>query len=405
MELRPILSAMLRNKTGAILVAVQIAFTLAVIVNAVFIVSKRVEKMTRPNGMDVAHIIAAQVWAIDAKKDVEQMVRADMDMLRAMPGVVDATVSHQVPLSGGGWGDELKPAPGEDKSKGESVPGARYTVDEHAINTLGVTLAEGRNFRPDEIHYRPPNSSAPIDSVILTKAMAKQLFPDGRDPVGQTVYDDVDRPITIIGVLERMHGAWVGWDKLDNVMLSPEIPSGPLVRYMVRTEPGQLNILLPQVEEKLIERDPDRVIRKVQPMSEVVARSYEDDRAMSVVLGSVVTLLIVITALGIVGLASFSVKTRTKQIGTRRAVGARKLDIVRYFLVENWLITTFGVVVGVVLAVAANYVLVTRFSLDKLNPIYVPAGILGLWALGLLSVLGPARRAAAIPPAVATRTV
>jgi putative ABC transport system permease protein len=405
MELRPILSAMLRNKTGAILVAVQIAFTLAVIVNAVFIVSKRVEKMTRPNGMDVAHIITAQVWAIDAKKDVEQMVRADMDMLRALPGVVDATVSHQVPLSGGGWGDELKSHPGEEKGESQAVAGARYTVDEHAIATLGVTLAEGRNFRADEIRYRPPNSSQPIDSVILTKAMAAELFPDGRDPVGQTVYDDVDRPITVIGVLERMHGAWVGWDKLDNVMLSPEIPSGPLVRYLVRTEPGQLNTLLPQVEQKLIERDPDRVIRKVQPMSEVAARSYEDDRAMAVVLGTVVSMLIIITALGIIGLASFSVKTRTKQIGTRRAVGARKLDIVRYFLLENWLITSFGVIAGVVLAVAANYVLVTRFSLDKLNPLYVPAGILGLWALGLLSVLGPARRAAAIPPAVATRTV
>jgi putative ABC transport system permease protein len=405
MELRPILSAMLRNKTGAVLVAMQIAFTLAVIVNAVFIVSKRVEKMTRPNGMDVAHIITAQVWAIDAKKDIEQMARSDMEMLRAMPGVIDATVSHQVPLSGGGWGDELKSAPGEDKGHEQAVPGARYTVDDHAIATLGVTLAEGRNFRPDEIRYRQANSSQPIDTVILTKAMAAELFPDGRDPVGQTVYDDVDRPITIVGLIERMHGAWVGWDKLDNVMLSPEIASGPLVRYLVRTEPGQLNTLLPQVEQKLIDRDPDRVVRKVQPMSEVAARSYEDDRAMAVVLGIVVGILIVITALGIVGLASFSVKTRTKQIGTRRAVGARKIDIVRYFLLENWLITTFGVVAGVVLAVAANYVLVTRFSLDKLNPLYVPAGILGLWALGLLSVLGPARRAAAIPPAVATRTV
>ena len=140
-------------------------------------------------------------------------------------------------------------------------------------------------------------------------------------------------------------------------------------------------------------------------MSEVAARSYEDDRAMAVVLSSVVGLLIMITALGIIGLASFSVKTRTKQIGTRRAVGARKLDIIRYFLLENWMITSFGVAAGALLAVALNYVLVTEFELDKLNPFYVPAGILGLWFLGLLSVLGPARKAAAIPPAVATRTV
>jgi putative ABC transport system permease protein len=397
------MSAMLRNKTGAVLVAVQIAFTLAVIVNAVYIVSKRVEKMTRPNGMDVENIITGQIWAIDTKKDIMEMVRADMEMLRAMPGVIDATVSHQVPLSGGGWGDGLKATQGGDPNK--DVPGARYTADEHFINALGLALKSGRNFRADEIEYRPPNASKPIDSVIITDAMANELFPNGEDPVGRTVYDHIDRPITIVGVLERMHGAWVGWDKLDHVMLSPEIASGPLVRYMVRVEPGQLDALLPQVEQKLIERDNHRVIRKVQPMSDVAARSYEDDRAMAVVLSTVVGLLIVITALGIIGLASFSVKTRTKQIGTRRAVGARKLDIVRYFLLENWMITSFGVFIGSVLAVALNYVLVTQFELDKLNPLYVPAGIMGLWFLGLLSVLGPARKAAAIPPAVATRTV
>jgi putative ABC transport system permease protein len=126
---------------------------------------------------------------------------------------------------------------------------------------------------------------------------------------------------------------------------------------------------------------------------------------MAVVLVTVVVLLIAITSLGIIGLASFSVKTRTKQIGTRRAVGARKLDIVRYFLLENWMITSIGVTAGVVLAWGLNYLLVTRFELDKLSPIYVPMGILGLWFLGLASVLGPARKAAAIAPAVATRTV
>jgi putative ABC transport system permease protein len=402
MELRPILSAMLRNKTGAALVAVQIAVTLAVIVNSVFIVSKRVEKISRDTGMDVANIIAAQAWAITPEKDIMEMTREDLRVLRALPGVVAATVSHQVPLSGGGWGDELKVAPGPDA---ESAGAARYTVDEHALDALGVKLAAGRGFRADEINFRPANSSQAIASVIVTQAMADELFPGGEPAVGATVYDHLDRPIQIVGVLERMHGAWVNWDKLDQVMLSPEVASGPLVRYIVRVEPGQVDALLPQVEKALIERDGNRVVRKVQPMSEIAARSYEDDRAMAVVLVSVVALLIAVTALGIIGLASFSVKTRTKQIGTRRAVGARKLDIIRYFLLENWLITTFGVAAGVVLALGLNYWLVTAFELDKLSPAYVPMGILGLWLLGLLSVLGPARRAAAIAPAIATRTV
>jgi putative ABC transport system permease protein len=129
------------------------------------------------------------------------------------------------------------------------------------------------------------------------------------------------------------------------------------------------------------------------------------DRGMAILLSVVVGLMIVVTAVGIVGLASFSVRQRVKQIGTRRAVGARRRAIVRYFLVENWLITTAGVVVGTALTVALNYWLVTSYELERLDPLYLPVGIVGLWLVGLAAVAWPARRAAAISPAVATRTV
>src|SRR5215469_11728016 len=111
------------------------------------------------------------------------------------------------------------------------------------------------------------------------------------------------------------------------------------------------------------------------------------------------------TALGIVGLTSFSVSQRTRQIGTRRALGARRADIVRYFMTENWLITSIGVVLGSVFAVALNYWLVSLFKVSPISWYYIPAGVLGLWVLGLLAVLGPALRAAAISPAIATRSV
>ena len=76
-----------------------------------------------------------------------------------------------------------------------------------------------------------------------------------------------------------------------------------------------------------------------------------------------------------------------------------------YFLVENWVITTAGVLVGVVLATGLNYWLVTAYELEVMSWFYVPLGILSLWSVGLLAVLGPARRAARVSPAIATRTV
>jgi len=113
----------------------------------------------------------------------------------------------------------------------------------------------------------------------------------------------------------------------------------------------------------------------------------------------------VVTGVGIVGLASFSVRQRIKQIGTRRAIGARRRDIVRYFVLENLMITTVGVALGALLTLAVNYLLVVNFELERLDPVYVPAGILALWLLGLLAVAGPARKASSISPAIATRTI
>jgi len=114
---------------------------------------------------------------------------------------------------------------------------------------------------------------------------------------------------------------------------------------------------------------------------------------------------VIVTVIGIVGLAAFSVATRTKQLGTRRAIGARKFHILRYFLVENWLITSVGALIGCTLALAVGVKLSQMYMMPRLPLYYLVAGIVSVWALGLLAVVLPARRAAAIPPATATRMV
>jgi putative ABC transport system permease protein len=202
-----------------------------------------------------------------------------------------------------------------------------------------------------------------------------------------------------------MLGAWVDWDNLENVMFVPRIQTGPIGRYVVRAEPGQRDALISEIERKLASADISRAITFVRPHSYYTERSYRSDSRMVAFLTVIVVLMVSVTALGIVGLASFQVNVRTKQIGTRRAVGARKIDILRYFKIENWLLTTGGVVIGAVLAFAFGQWLSSEYSLPRLEPLYVASGVVLLWVLGQLAVFVPARRAAAIPPAIATRTV
>lgn len=403
MEFRPILSAMLRNKTGVFLVGLQIALTLAVVANAVFIIMQRVEKIGRPPGFDSPNLIFVQSYGFGPSYNHPDTVQRDLDLMRAMPGVISASAISGTPMSGGGRSSNYSVSP--DTPIGEGTNINTYDVDEHILESLGVKLAEGRGFTQQEIQYNSnPSNSDFVPSVIITRDVAKDLFGD-KPALGQTIYDGLGQTATVVGVIENMLSAWVGYEKQSHVMLLPRTPNGPQVRYVVRTEPGRSNALVPEIERKLAESNLNRAITWVRPHTWFVERSYRSDSRMVWFLGVIVALMIAVTALGIVGLASFHVNVRTKQIGTRRAVGARRIDIIRYFMVENWLLTTGGVIVGAMLAFAFGHWLSVTYSLPRLEPVYVIAGIGVLWILGQLAVFVPARRAAAIPPAIATRTV
>jgi putative ABC transport system permease protein len=398
-NIRPIASALLRNRTGATLVALQIAIGLAVLVNAVYVVQQRVEKISRPTGMDIDNVFV--VGSAGFAKDFDYLgtMTEDLAYLRSLPGVVAASPANAIPLSGGGSSNGITNVP----NKPDPESANYFEMDEQSVAALGVTLAAGRPFDASEI-LPPTQSSEWVPEVILSKPLANALFPDG-NALGKTVYDGLNSPATVVGIIENMHGSWPGWDKVDHTMLVPRLPSGPNVVYMVRAKPGQRDALMRTVEEHMGSSNPGRLLRWVRTLNYFKDNSYLDDRNMAIFLVTVTAALLAITALGIFGLATFNVSTRIRQIGTRRAVGARRMDIVRHFLVENWMVTSAGVVVGAGLALAIGYWLSVKYELPRLNLYYLVGGFVAVWILGLLAAWQPARRASAISPAVATRTV
>ncbi len=402
MGFRPMLSALLRNKTGPVLVVLQIAVTLAIVVNALFIVGQRIEKMNRDPGMDVDNVIVVYVRGFGANFDVTDSVRNDIDLIRSIPGVVAATVSNHVPLSGSGSGTGLRTTPDEAI---ESVPCARYNWSEDGLESLGIKLSRGRNFLPSEVQYILPASTPPAPpSVLVTQALADDLFGD-EDALGKTVYWGNMEGSTIVGIIGHMHGSWVGWDKLGNVVIQPGKSLAETNKYLVRVEPGMRDQLIPVIERELGESNRQRVVKSVRSLEEMAAQSYRRDRGMAVVLTIVVTLLIGLLMLVIAGLSSFHVTQRRRQIGMRRALGATRARIIREFALENWMIATAGSVLGAVLTVATAYWLETSFALPRLDWRFLPAAVAALWVVSLIAVLEPARRAASVPPAVATRSV
>jgi putative ABC transport system permease protein len=328
-------------------------------------------------------------------------VRDDMALLRQMPGIVDAAPMHQVPLSGGGSSSGYWSLP--DK-KGKDSPANYFQTDDHGVGALGVTLSGGGTFEASAVEHPDKESQTPTPVAVVSKGFSDALFP-GENALGKNFYDDQGKPMKIIGVIQHMHGSWVGWDKVDRVILFPRVGPGPGIRYLVRTAPGQIDRVMNATEVALRKRDPNRVIGKLRKMSDAKNQSYAGDSLVAVTLSVVTGLVLIFSALGIFGLATFNVNTRTRQIGTRRAVGARKGDIVRHFMTENWFVTTLGVITGCGLALAAGFWLSTQYQLPRLDLYYLVCGVIGLWIVGQLAAWQPSLKAAKVSPAMATRSV
>jgi len=396
------ISSLLRNKTGPLLVALQIAVTLAIVINATFIIAQRIEKMNRDTGIDVDNVIAVYTRGFGADFDVQGSVTNDVALLESIPGVIAATVANHVPLSGSGSGTGLRTVPDETV---EPVGTARYEWSEKGLEALGVELISGRNFFAEEVDFiRPDTESVTPPSVLVTRELAEDLFGD-EDALGKTIYWGDMKPSTIVGIIGHMHGSWVNWDKLANVVVQPGKPLYMANRYIVRVEPGLRDSLIPVIEKELGESNRRRIVKSVRSLDELAARSYRRDKGMAVILSLVISMLVCLTVLVIGGLSSFHVTQRTRQIGTRRALGATRMNIVREFLLENWLIATFGAVLGTGLSVGVAAWLQSSFQLPTLDWRYLPAGIAAVWLVSSLAVFEPARRAASVPPAVATRSV
>lgn len=409
MQIKPILSALRRHKAGTFLIAMQIALTLAIVCNALFIIHQRLAHLSEPSGVDEPHIFVIQNEWVGAStaEQADAKIREDLVVLRGLAGVQDVTPSNSYPLRGGGWDDGVKLKPDQlQDSSGASI----YFGDERFVDTLGLRLSSGRNFRPEEITGMDVRDRLAPPVVMVTKALADKLFPAG-DAVGKTIYL-IGGPTTIVGVIDLLQAQsvdrWASAFAYRSVIVPRRLGISLGGFYIVRAKPGQLDAAMRAAPKALFEHNPRRVINDedgVQSFAQIRARAYERDRGMAILMGVICVVLLAITAAGIVGLTSFWVGQRRKQIGVRRALGATRQDILRYFMTENLLISCGGVLVGALLAVAINLWLVTRFEMHRLSLVYLLAGVVILLLLGQGAVLAPAMRASRVPPVEATRSV
>ncbi|KRG66198.1 ABC transporter permease [Stenotrophomonas humi] len=406
MDIRPILVTLLRHKTASLLIVLEIALSCAIICNAVFIISNRIAELQIDSGVADDELVYLATSSLLPDVNMDALRKHDIQALSSLPGVKSASSVNQIPFGGNVWGSDVRL---DTEQVRPTTHASLYMDDGQLLQTYGLQVTEGRAFNADEYLDNSafdPNKIGPsVPAIILSRSLAQSLFP-GQSAVGQLVYvwGENQPPSPVVGIVsDLMTPGTPGsfGDRYHTMIFPIRVSNGA---YALRTTPDQRDAVLAAAVAALNASDPNRIIEQKDTLAQMRADFHRRDRAVIWLLLAVCIALLAVTAFGIIGLASFWVQQRTKQIGIRRALGATRQHILRYFQVENFILSSAGIVLGLLLAYSLNMLLMSRYELPRLPLAYLPAAAVLLWVLGQIAVFGPARRAAAIPPAVATRS-
>ena len=421
MNLPPILAALRKHKAGVFLIGLQVALTLAIVCNLLHIVVSNTELIHRPTGLDENNLFLVGQSFVNAPlgddkaalEKLDSMQQTDLAALRDLPDVEVVSPVSSMPLTGDDSIANVSLKPAQLHGLAQA---ALFWVGDQIVPTFGLHLIAGRNFTRADVRHIDPYAKTAPPLVIVSKALAAKLYPNG-DAVGQPIWlNENTAPSTIIGVVARLFTSQqeVHSERAYYTIMIPARLDSASTFYAVRARPGRMQHAMNAAREVLFRVDPLRIMQPTGKYSISGLHTFEDIRTkgyaleISVVkiLTAISLILLAVTGVGMAGLTSFWVSQRRKQIGIRRALGARKIDILRYFQIENLLIAGGGCVVGIVLAIGINLMLLRMFQTAHRMPVwYLLVGMLVILALGQLAVFVPARRASNVPPVVATRSV
>jgi putative ABC transport system permease protein len=398
MDIQTVVKALRRQKIAAGLIAFEIALACAIICNALFLISQRIERSRIDSGVADAELVRIQSASLAEQEDAAARFAEDAAALRALPGVVAVAATQQVPFGGSSRNTGLATTA---EQRTPQLRATTYFDGGGLLGTLGVRLVAGRDFAATE--YIDATDVQPA-VIIVTQAVAEKLWP-GQSALGREVYIEGAR-LQVIGIVERLaRPAIKDLDAaFDSVILPARAKAVRGGQFVLRVQPQRAEPVLAQARAVLRRLQPNRLITHADTFTQLGDSYFEQDRTMAGLLSVSVAALLIVTGLGIVGLASFWVQQRRSAIGIRRALGATRTRILRYFQIENFLIVSGGILAGMLAAYAINAWLMTHYELTRLPLLYLPLGALVMWGLGQLAVLSPALRATQVSPATAARS-
>jgi predicted permease len=390
---------------GAVLIAGQVALSLLLLAGASILTHSLRKTESTPLGFDRDHLIVADIDISTpgyASERLASVVRSMRDRVAAIPGVAAVSYSQNGIFSGSEWHTDIN-VPGFVSRTSTDSTTAADEVGAGFARAIGAHLIAGRDLDARDESVDPR-------TAIVNGSFARFYFHD-RNAVGQYVRFDDSSVVQIVGVIADVRGR-----TLDTAAAAERriyIPylhrSGATkfgqparLRLLVRTS-GDPSTLVQSVRGAIVAADRAVTIDDIEPVRHLIRLSIRDQRLVARLATGLGALALLLAAIGLFGVTSYSIARRTSEFGIRIALGARSTDIARLAIRDGLRPVVIGVVIGLPMSIAAVRILEHHLSGISSDPFSVATSVVVLFAGAMIAVFVPARRATLIDPTRALR--
>jgi len=391
-----------RGGTRNVLAMAEIALATVLLVGAGLLGGSFANLARVDPGYDPENVLTFQVALPQARYPAPQrdaFITRMLDGLRATPGVVAAANTNTLPLEPGRMrlAIDVRDLAGQDTLIASDV----RIVSTDYVRAMGLELLEGRGFTAEDGEGRPP-------VILVNETFANRYFPNGA--VGQTIQINTPEPVEIVGLVGDVLAQGLDTEPEPELYLDRRQVAGvlgnapPITGYFTVRTAADPAAIVGAVRTLVQTLDPQVTVDNVATMEQRLSNSVAQPRFYAVLLGVFGGVALLLAAVGIYGVLAYSVSQRTREIGIRMALGARRGEVLRLVMGQGALVAGVGLAVGLFGAAAVTrYLQALLFGLTPLDVVTFAGVALVFAAVAALACYVPAMRAIRINPANALR--
>ena len=397
-----------RNRVGTgssrirnLLVMSEVAFAVMLLIGAALLMKSFIRLINVNPGFEMQNVLTMQLNLPDSRYPEQEQISGFysqlLEKVKSLPGVLKAGTTNALPL-GGAYTDTTFLVEGQsDENKKDQAVWFQLISNEY-LQTMGIRLMKGRYFT-DQDNFDAPRV------VIVTESFARRYFPDGNVIGRRLNFNNPQKPVwrEIVGVASDVKQFGLNRETPIAIYLHQKQSASPFVTLAVRTSSNPLN-LASEIRSQVWSIDKNLAVSNVQTMEQVVGSTVNTPRITLSLIGAFATAALLLAALGLYGVVSYSAAQRTNEIGIRMALGAEESDVQRMVVGQGMALAAIGVAIGLIGAFALTRLMSNLlFGVSATDPlIFITiAGLLTL--IALIASYIPAHRASKIDPVIALR--